>query len=82
MRTLKNGEPWTHQHDTVPAHICCDCGLEHQVIVSVNAKKKTVTLKYYRDDFATTARRKGKGIVLYMKKDKVRKRNNPQMRIK
>ncbi len=74
MKTLVNGEPWTHQHDTVPSHVCCDCGLEHQVVVSINSKKKTVTLKHYRDDFATTETRKRKGIVLYRIKEKAKKK--------
>ena len=67
---LISGEPWIIDDDCTTNHECCDCGLEHQMIVNVNTEKKTVTLRFYRDGYATIENRKREGIVLYRRKPK------------
>ena len=61
-----DGEPWIIEDKDVVDIYCCDCGLVHLIAVLIEGKK--VTLKHYRDTYATNARRKEKKIVVYRRK--------------
>lgn len=70
---MKSGEPWILENDTLTQHICCDCGLVHEVYVKI--KKGKAILKYYRNDFDTDKLRKKEGTVIYRRKNKNGKKN-------
>lgn len=69
-----SGEPWEIGHDEVVGHICCDCGLKHQIIVKIDKKRKRVKLKFYRDNYATEKIRKKEGIIVYRREENGKKK--------
>ncbi len=81
MRTLKNGQPWKMRDGDAVAITCCDCELQHEMFIDIDKKRNTLSLKFYRDDFATTENRKEKGIVLYRRKQKVKKKEKTKKMI-
>ena len=57
------GEPWILKDKDATSITCCDCGLEHFLLVDIKGKK--VTLRHYRDTYETKKNRKKNRIVVY-----------------
>lgn len=61
-----DGEPWVLTDKDATSITCCDCGLEHFLLV--NIKKNKVTLRHYRDAYETKQNRTKDKIVVYRRK--------------
>jgi len=57
-KSLINGEPWILESGVATNHVCCDCGLEHVMLVEV--KRNKVYLSFYRDDYQTKKNKEDK----------------------
>lgn len=79
MNVLINGEPWEIEHDVMVGHTCCDCGLRHEMWVTI--KRKKAILRFYRDNYATKEIREKEGIIVYRKKAKKRKQPSVEGKI-
>ena len=59
VHTYIDGEPMVFEVATIGHHICCDCGLVHQVYVGKIKDKKCITY-WYRDSYETRRLKKKK----------------------
>ena len=57
IHTYMNGEPEVLKEGTVKRHICCDCGLVHELHI-VRVRKGKAIIVWFRNDYLTKKERK------------------------